>query len=56
MVGFHWQLTTSAWRDPSVQQLHLTVSWDPPAPANALSLDTLVTTPTAATTTASVTP
>ncbi len=52
VVGFHWQITVSAWRDPTVQQLHLTVSWDPPAPANVVSLDTLVTAPAAA----SVTP
>jgi type II secretion system protein I len=58
VTGFHWQLAASAWRDPTVQQLHLTVTWDPPAAANAVSLDTLVTPPatTAATTTASVTP
>lgn len=44
-TGYHWQLTLSDWRTAPVQTLHLTVSWDPPADTNAVSLETLATPP-----------
>ena len=48
-LGFHWQLTTTAGRDPAVHSLKFTVTWDPPADSHSLSLETLATTPTTAT-------
>jgi prepilin-type N-terminal cleavage/methylation domain-containing protein len=46
-AGFHWQVAVAPWRDPALDTLRLTVTWDPPSPAHAVALDTLVAPPVA---------
>ncbi len=51
--GLRWELESTPWRDNLVTQLTLTVSWDPPTGRSRISLTTLVTPPTSASSSAS---
>ena len=50
-AGFHWQLTSTAWRDPTVHDLRLAVTWDPVSDAHTVAVETLATPPATASTT-----
>lgn len=43
--GLRWELASTPWRDETVTELRLTVSWDPPSPHRQVSLTTLATPP-----------
>jgi prepilin-type N-terminal cleavage/methylation domain-containing protein len=48
-TAFRWQLEIIPWRDPNVRILRCTVTWDPPSPTHAVTMETLAVPPATST-------